>query len=739
MKKTGLLIVALLGCFVLSVNALPVNNMATVQKGLPIDGPDSPINGLGGQPSRVPPGAVIIGPTGFGDAWRGTSGSPGKSIVCSQSGDSLFAVYSSFSGNATTPANLIFSSSTDGGLTWSPQTIISNRNARVYNGAAADGNFTPYVTWQDRTGGTAPWPMKHTYDEGGFNGGLWASPIVLTNSKAFYLPSLSVGGLNGANLLTGAFAHTAFFFNAEAHMARATIDPTLSNPPVWEAPWDLTDPVNGWYEWFRNTNNAVDMDQDTWDYLLQPGGPNVIAFNERYNDETIQGNQAGYYRYMPSYRLSTDNGNTWTEGAPLIFTGEDTLPAQYTLGGWWYWFDGSWIGDRPHINFIHNDDRWNTNALYEAHPTVAGNYTQWTWNRVSETPGTAVGVTEVYGYGADYSSISHDAAGNIFIVYKEYRHDRVSREIWAAASTDGGNNWKMPVRITDDTLFNYSFIEQSEFAGGGKVHFFFHEYDLNDNIYYMDFPTATLLAAPDRPNQWTVAPRPIPTYVGWSVDSTNTPTVTNDTLEFMWNPAIDVNARYQLQVSHDPAFPNNLTWDYTGGGNGSFPLKANRIQRTNPLTGTLWYGTLGMPEASTQTWYWRVRSYQGPWNAWTLTSPMSNTYKFIYQPATVSSEWTLTGVAGQPPQPLSYKFALQTNRPNPMGDRTEFSFTLPKAGAYSLRVYNIAGQMVKEFSGRGAAGANTINWNDRTINNGVYFYKLTAGNNTATRKLVVVK
>jgi len=57
-----------------------------------------------------------------------------------------------------------------------------------------------------------------------------------------------------------------------------------------------------------------------------------------------------------------------------------------------------------------------------------------------------------------------------------------------------------------------------------------------------------------------------------------------------------------------------------------------------------------------------------------------------------------------------------------------------------LNIYNMSGQLVKEFNlGLQQAGCRQIEWSDAKTTSGVYFYRLTAGNYQATKKLVVVK
>ena len=84
-------------------------------------------------------------------------------------------------------------------------------------------------------------------------------------------------------------------------------------------------------------------------------------------------------------------------------------------------------------------------------------------------------------------------------------------------------------------------------------------------------------------------------------------------------------------------------------------------------------------------------------------------------------------------------FKLNQSWPNPVRDNATISFSLPRSGTYSLKVYNVAGQVVRTISGSGNAGMNTVNVNGRNLSNGVYFYQLNAAGSTATKKMVVLK
>jgi hypothetical protein len=95
-------------------------------------------------------------------------------------------------------------------------------------------------------------------------------------------------------------------------------------------------------------------------------------------------------------------------------------------------------------------------------------------------------------------------------------------------------------------------------------------------------------------------------------------------------------------------------------------------------------------------------------------------------------------------EPLS--FALYQNVPNPFqGASTRIVFSLPQAEDAQLRVFDVQGRLVRTLvNGRVNAGRHMIDWNgrndlNREVASGVYFYRLSAGEKEATRKLVFLK
>jgi hypothetical protein len=84
-----------------------------------------------------------------------------------------------------------------------------------------------------------------------------------------------------------------------------------------------------------------------------------------------------------------------------------------------------------------------------------------------------------------------------------------------------------------------------------------------------------------------------------------------------------------------------------------------------------------------------------------------------------------------------YTFALAQNYPNPASGETTVSFSLPEKGYVELAVFDITGRKVDTLiASELAAGEHEIAYSP-ALAPGVYIYRLTAGENSAVRKMVV--
>lgn len=90
-------------------------------------------------------------------------------------------------------------------------------------------------------------------------------------------------------------------------------------------------------------------------------------------------------------------------------------------------------------------------------------------------------------------------------------------------------------------------------------------------------------------------------------------------------------------------------------------------------------------------------------------------------------------------------FTLEQNYPNPFNPSTEIAFTLDNTSNVSLTIYNALGQQVKVLAnGTKNAGAHKVKWDGRdasgaAVSTGLYFYTLTDGNTSFTKKMALMK
>jgi hypothetical protein len=96
--------------------------------------------------------------------------------------------------------------------------------------------------------------------------------------------------------------------------------------------------------------------------------------------------------------------------------------------------------------------------------------------------------------------------------------------------------------------------------------------------------------------------------------------------------------------------------------------------------------------------------------------------------------------------PGAHSYALAQNVPNPFNPVTTIEYSLASPGRVTLRIYNVAGQLIRTLVGdeQRPAGFSNARWDGRNdagtaVASGVYFYRLIAGSFVETRKMVLLK
>jgi hypothetical protein len=85
-------------------------------------------------------------------------------------------------------------------------------------------------------------------------------------------------------------------------------------------------------------------------------------------------------------------------------------------------------------------------------------------------------------------------------------------------------------------------------------------------------------------------------------------------------------------------------------------------------------------------------------------------------------------------------FALTQNYPNPFNPSTSISYTLKNNGKIRLTVFDLLGREVAVLANEiQTAGQHEVKFSANSLSSGVYFYKLQAGNQVITKKMMLLK
>ena len=85
-------------------------------------------------------------------------------------------------------------------------------------------------------------------------------------------------------------------------------------------------------------------------------------------------------------------------------------------------------------------------------------------------------------------------------------------------------------------------------------------------------------------------------------------------------------------------------------------------------------------------------------------------------------------------------FTLEQNYPNPFNPLTTIRYSLPSEGSVELTVFDVFGSKIETLiNQRQPAGNYSIDFNASHLSSGIYFYRLSAGNLSQTKKLILLK
>ena len=98
-----------------------------------------------------------------------------------------------------------------------------------------------------------------------------------------------------------------------------------------------------------------------------------------------------------------------------------------------------------------------------------------------------------------------------------------------------------------------------------------------------------------------------------------------------------------------------------------------------------------------------------------------------------------------PETPFAAGIVLHQNSPNPFNPSTTIRYELEYSGQVDLKVFDLSGRLVRTiFQGMQEAGPQEQVWRGRDkrgrdVSTGMYFYRLQAGDEVETRRMLLAK
>ncbi|CAN5636490.1 hypothetical protein BH10BAC5_BH10BAC5_01140 [soil metagenome] len=123
---------------------------------------------------------------------------------------------------------------------------------------------------------------------------------------------------------------------------------------------------------------------------------------------------------------------------------------------------------------------------------------------------------------------------------------------------------------------------------------------------------------------------------------------------------------------------------------------------------------------------------------------MVKTNNYLFAGTVENSLWKrfyneVTDVSTIPVQVIN-NYSLLQNYPNPFNPSTNIKFSLPKNSFVNLQVFDVTGKQVEELVNENLqSGSYSYNFDGTGLTSGVYFYKLSAGNFSEVKKMVLLK
>jgi len=122
----------------------------------------------------------------------------------------------------------------------------------------------------------------------------------------------------------------------------------------------------------------------------------------------------------------------------------------------------------------------------------------------------------------------------------------------------------------------------------------------------------------------------------------------------------------------------------------------------------------------------------GPINQFTIIAQQVNKYGYLGE--------IITSIPQEDQEIFPTEIILYQNYPNPFNSITNISYSTPKEGKISIKIYNSLGELIKTIADDFvSAGFHEVNLSSDNLPSGIYLYKLQTETKFITKKLLIIK
>jgi hypothetical protein len=333
--------------------------------------------------------------------------------------------------------------------------------------------------------------------------------------------------------------------------------------------------------------------------------------------------------------------------------------------------------------------------------------------------------------------------GNIYICWGDQRNGTDNSDVFIVKSTDGGTTWSSPKKVNNDNTTRHQFfpwitIDQSS----GHVFFVFYDrrnttgnltdvysaesvdgcetfsnfkisessFNPSSLTFFGDYSNIAAFNGKVYPIWMRLDGSNLSVYSAPFIDTTSvvpvdlstfTSSINNSKVDLLWQTATEQN-NYGFDIERKTD-ENNSEWMkigfVKGTGNSNFPVD---------------YQFTDTPSKN-GSYFYRLKQIDH-----------NGSYKYSNEIEVVYNNIP--------------NFVLMQNYPNPFNPGTTISYQLPQDGLVSLKVYDVLGNEIASLINEvKTAGLHEVNFDASNFSSGIYLYKLTVNNFTATRKMIVLK